>query len=261
MTIRDSLYDAEHPALVDAELFERVQRCLRRNGQNGGRHVRMSFDGILKGLLRCVPCRSAMVHTYSMKGTKRYRYYVCLNAQKRGWHVCPSKSIPASEIERFVVEQIKGIGRDHALVAETIGQTGEQAKLRIAELEHEQQALERELQRENAKLRELAALGATAAAADQMADRQERIRAAEQHATEVREELIALRRELIDEREITSALAAFDPVWETLTFKEKARILKLLVERVDYDGEKKTVSVTFHPTGIKTLAQELEESA
>jgi hypothetical protein len=30
--------------------------------------------------------------------------------------------------------------------------------------------------------------------------------------------------------------------------------MQLLVERVDYDGEKGTVSVTFHPTGIGALA-------
>ena len=29
--------------------------------------------------------------------------------------------------------------------------------------------------------------------------------------------------------------------------------MQLLVERVDYDGEKGTVSVTFHPTGIRSL--------
>ncbi len=45
----------------------------------------------------------------------------------------------------------------------------------------------------------------------------------------------------------------FDPVWETLTPREQARVIRLLVQRVDYDGEKGTVSVTFHPAGIKTL--------
>jgi len=33
----------------------------------------------------------------------------------------------------------------------------------------------------------------------------------------------------------------------------------LLVQRVDYDGEKGTVSITFHPAGIRTLSRELEE--
>ena len=94
-----------------------------------------------------------------------------------------------------------------------------------------------------------------------MAGLQESITDAEQRATQVREELIALGRELVDEKEITRAMSLFDPVWESLTLHEQARILRLMVKRVDYDGENGTVSVTFHPTGIKILAQELEEGS
>jgi site-specific DNA recombinase len=43
-----------------------------------------------------------------------------------------------------------------------------------------------------------------------------------------------------------------------LSAREQARILHLLVERVDYNGPKGTVAITFHPTGIKTLADELK---
>jgi hypothetical protein len=38
-------------------------------------------------------------------------------------------------------------------------------------------------------------------------------------------------------------------------------MVRLLVQHVEYDGEKSTVSVTFHPAGIKTLADELEEAS
>ena len=40
-------------------------------------------------------------------------------------------------------------------------------------------------------------------------------------------------------------------------------MIELLVERVDYDGAKGKVSITFHATGIKSLADELgkEKSA
>src|SRR5256885_6125659 len=38
--------------------------------------------------------------------------------------------------------------------------------------------------------------------------------------------------------------------------KEQARVIELLVERVDYDGKNGTVSITFHQAGIRTLAQE-----
>jgi site-specific DNA recombinase len=49
----------------------------------------------------------------------------------------------------------------------------------------------------------------------------------------------------------------FDPVWERLGPREQAQVIELLVERVDYDGVKGTVAVTFHAAGIKTLAEEL----
>ena len=103
-------------------------------------------------------------------------------------------------------------------------------------------------------------LGRAGTAPDRMADVQERIRAAEQRSTEVREELIAIGRELLDEKEVAKALALFDPAWDALSPREQARIIHLLVERVDYDGKNGTVSVTFHPAGIETLADELGEN-
>ena len=53
----------------------------------------------------------------------------------------------------------------------------------------------------------------------------------------------------------------FDPIWETLTPGEQARVIELLVEKVEYDGRDGQVTVTFHPTGIKALADELAERA
>lgn len=38
-------------------------------------------------------------------------------------------------------------------------------------------------------------------------------------------------------------VAAFDPVWETRMPKEKARVVRMLVQQVDYDGSTGTVSL------------------
>ena len=73
------------------------------------------------------------------------------------------------------------------------------------------------------------------------------------------EELIALGRELLDEKGVARALALFEPVWDSLAPREHIRVIRLLVQRVYYDGEQGTVSVTFHSAGIKTLSQELEK--
>ena len=260
ITYKGEIHRGEHPGIVDEEIFRRTQKLLRRNGSTGGRHVRNRFGAILKGLLRCAPCGCAMVPSHTVKKDRRYRYYVCTNAQKRGWHACPSKSIPAQEIERFVIDQVRCIGRDPALLAETLEEARAQAKTRIKELEVERRGLERDLGRHSTELRKLAGRVATnGTATDRMADLQDRIRTAEQRGTQIREELLRLGREAVDEQEVARAMEAFDPVWETLAPREQVRLTRLLVQRVDYDGEQGTVSVTLHPVGIKALSREFGE--
>lgn len=93
----------------------------------------------------------------------------------------------------------------------------------------------------------------------QTADVQDRIAATEQRAAKVRDELASLGRDVVDEGEVAIALASFGPVWESLAPREQARLIQLLVERVDYDGDKGTVSVTFRPGGIRELAEQQQQ--
>ncbi len=61
---------------------------------------------MLNGLLFCAHCDRAMTHSSSSNGSRRYRYYVCTQASRRGWDTCPSKSLPAGVIEQFVIDQL-----------------------------------------------------------------------------------------------------------------------------------------------------------
>ena len=79
----------------------------------------------------------------------------------------------------------------------------------------------------------------------------------ESRVRKVREQMQAIRERMLDEDEAATALSLFDPLWGTLTPAEQARVIGLLVERVDYDGAKGKVTISFHPTGIRALADEL----
>ena len=106
---RNETHAGEHAALVDAELWQEVQnllRCPRRAARGPSNQ-----NSLLQGLLRCRPCGCAMTPSSTRKGTRQYRYYTCCAAQKRGWQGCPSKAVPAGEIEQFVLEQIHQRGR------------------------------------------------------------------------------------------------------------------------------------------------------
>ncbi len=260
---KTDIHEGEHTAIVDAQTWQRVQALLVRNGRSGGAQVRNQFGALLKGLLNCVPCGCAMTPAHSTRnGTKRYRYYTCTGAQKKGWHSCPSKSIPAGEIEKFVVEQIRTIGKDPALWRQTFAAARVQGAARLEELTAERRGLERDLGRWQAEIHTLVAAGASTGSTPditRLADLHERVRLAERRVTEINEESNVLSGQQVYECEIEKALSVFDPVWESLTPHEQTRIVQLLVERVDYDGSANKVSITFQPAGIQTLADELAQ--
>jgi len=255
------IYEGEHSAIVSETLWHRVQDALRLNGRNGGKLVRNKYGALLKGLLHCKPCGCSMMHTYTSKKNRRYRYYVCMNAQKRGWENCPTKSVPAAEIERFVVDRVRAIGKNDDVLARTLEQAKQQSRKGLEELQIERRRLERELARHGAEVRRLidqAAAPGESPTTARLADLQERIRIGEQRATEVREQIIALSEKVVDEKELARTLSMFDPIWDSLSPNEQARAMHLLIERVTYDGEEGTLAITFRPTGIKALAEELE---
>ena len=65
----------------------------------------------------------------------------------------------------------------------------------------------------------------------------------------------------VNDADVATALARFGPTWDALGPREQGRLVRLLVERVDYDGAKGTVSVTFRANGIKQMALQLEMAA
>jgi site-specific DNA recombinase len=259
---KDEVHAGEHKPIVDADVFQRAQTLLLQNGRSGGRAQRNKHGAILRGLLRCRACDCAMSHSFSSKGSRRYRYYVCQRAQKNGWEACPSPSIPAGEIERIAIDEIKCIGRDPTLIKETLAQARAQAEDQLERLKAERTAVAGQLRADHAELGSLA--GKALPDDPHLADLNERVGDAERRLSEVESELATLGGNLVDEAEVAAALSDFNAVWDCLAPREQARIVELLVEQVVYDHERGGVAIAFRETGIKTLAAELaarEEAA
>ena len=266
LTYKDEEFEGEHEAIVDEKIWRAVRKLLRRNDRNGGPGTRSGamrnkHGALLKGLLYCAPCNCAMTHSITARGQKRYRYYVCTQAQKNGWDNCPTKSLPAAEIEAFIIGRIRCIGGDSKLAAKTLEQAQKQLSEKIDKLNNERRAIEHDMRRFYNEQRDLlkeAALdgeGESFATA-KLADTQEKIENSEKRIIAIREELAILESESVNGQELYAAVKSFDPVWESLSGREKSRLLHLLIERVGYDGEKESVSLTFRPSGIKALANE-----
>jgi site-specific DNA recombinase len=259
---KDQLFDGEHSALIEPELFGKVQTLLQHNGRSGGVEVRNRHGALLKRLLHCRACGHAMTHTFTAKRGRQYRYYTCVRAIKSGRAACPSASLPAAEIERVVVEQIRCIGRDPALLADVLAAARAGIEAEVSALRAERGDLMRELARHHAELHKLAANPmAGNAATGRLADLHERIQRDERRGTEIEAKLATLERERVSDADVRAAFADFQNVWGQLGPREQSRLLALLVARVEYDAAARTVSVSFHASGIKALSEPSMEQA
>jgi site-specific DNA recombinase len=259
---KDEVHDGEQPALIDADTFGRVQALLRCHGPEVGAPSTHRFSSLLKGLLRCVPCGCAMTPAHTTRqGGRRYRYYTCVHAQKNGWPTCPSKSIPAQPIEQLVIEQIQRLGRDPVLLEQMVTTVRQQDEARVAEWESERVGLERDLLRGQSEVRKLLAeVGSgvsSSGAVTRVAELQARLAQIEQRLARLRGQMEAWQQERLDQTAATEALAGLVPAWTGMTPQEQARVVRLLVARVDYDGKLGKASITFQPMGLRTLAGEM----
>lgn len=100
-------YRGEHTAIVAPEAWERAQNLITRREPIARGRSRNIHLALLNGLLFCESCGTRMVYSYAMKKDRKYPYYVCLNAQRKGWAACPAKSLPARAIEESVLGRIK----------------------------------------------------------------------------------------------------------------------------------------------------------
>ena len=94
-----------HQAIVDQALFDQVQEAIAsRRTQSRGRGASMHWP--LRGVLRCGQCGRPMSPSFSGHKNIRYRYYRC-RSEAGGKPPCKSVSLPALEIEDFVIETIR----------------------------------------------------------------------------------------------------------------------------------------------------------
>src|SRR5262245_29334562 len=105
---RHEVHQGEHPPIVDATTWYKVQELL--GAQRRSHELRQHSGALLRGLLFCRPCGRAMTPAHSTKNKRRYRYYTCTGAQKRGWHTCVHPSVSAAAMEQVVCQQLQQLG-------------------------------------------------------------------------------------------------------------------------------------------------------
>jgi site-specific DNA recombinase len=246
-----------HPGLQEAiikrDVFDRVQEILKQNSRMKQDLNRCKHNALLQGLLRCAACNCGMSHSYTKKGSTLYRYYICHKAQKQGWACCPSPSLPADQIEKFVIDQIRSVGQDPGVVRDTLAQSRVQTQTTVEQLKKEKNALERAILGHYERLNQAIAEESNETS---FADIQDQIREKEQRVSEIVDEMTSVSSLMIDESDVRESLGQFHEFWAALSPVERAKAIHQIVDSIQYDGHSKELSISYHPIGIRTFSQE-----
>ena len=249
-------YPAEHKAIISDDIFERVQAVLKSNHRVAHKHQSKRF-ALLRRMLRCGECGSLVQPAWTRNHGREYRYYTCAKKVKTGYKKCSLPSLPAGEIEKIVVEQLRGLFRHPDVIARTFrevatrGATGQEADVvsRLDDLRGRRKQAEQgarsllairdpegdfvqsELKRINGEIKSLDAAIRNLESSNGSAGH-------------------------IELTEVTNALQRLDPVWETLYPEEQRRVLELLIDSITVN--KKEIAIQFRANGIEQIVGELK---
>src|SRR5579884_3425688 len=246
----DEIVGAAHPRIVDDNTFDLVQQKLKENTRNPGRGHGPKLEALLRGLLYCACCGSAMSPSYSSSKNRRYRYYVCLRAMQRNGDGCTTRAVSAPVAEEAVIESV----RRFAMQPEVIEAIARAARQRLTEElgRHREELKTINVRVRNAKSQLVRAKNLDA---DREAALRDVVSSGEAKADQLRSLVERGERLRFDDQMVRQRMGTFDEVWKTMTIQQQAALLRQLIERVGYDARGDKVKVTYHSNGIREFSK------
>ncbi|MBI3846690.1 MAG: recombinase family protein [Planctomycetes bacterium] len=256
----DEIIKGIHPAIVPEAEWREVQSILRSNNRAGWKHERRPARTLLTGLLYCGTCGGRYLTAFS-GGPRKYGSYQCSKMRQRGADACKQSRVPVSELDNAVLREIRMIGRDPAIFEATLRAAREAVITRKPELESERDRLDGELRKLAQKRSALvdAIANGNAAGRDAILKKLGEIDVENDRLSRelerVRGELRSLECATIDEVELKRVLEQFDDAWDALVLEERRRLLALVVERIEFDGQARSLRVRFRANALSALSK------
>ncbi len=247
---KDKLFKGEHTALIEEDLFNRVQKLLN---QNNGTHHSANQDKhefLLKGLVRCQVCGSTMTSNFAYSKGEKYFYYKCVKVNKFGKEACPVKSAPAKELESLIVKRLSFLGQNKKLVERIVKEAQESSVKAFGSLRGDRKRIQEDIRRVDDKAQKLmSALGTSKNrfVMEKLDELETSKQKAEERLAEINLTIQKLEGQVIDAEIIRKNLKQFEVVIEKLTANEKKDLLRLLIKEVIYDQTQSKIKLTLRP--------------
>jgi site-specific DNA recombinase len=250
----EEIVDAEHEGIVPRVLFDEVQALLAR--PRATPPSRRLWSALLTGVLRCGACGAGMTPSYCTKGGRRYGYYTCQRIKDGGAAACPGSRVAQAAVEAAVLDRLRLIGTDPAVLEATVAAAHAEVDRQRAERQADAQRAGTEAARLAAEINDVVARGGDGPEVRRRLNSlREAHDAATRRVTDAKDALITLRARVIDPDDVRRAIESFGPVWDELFPEERIRLTRLVVERVTVTGSTGGIGIALHPDGVAELAR------
>jgi site-specific DNA recombinase len=111
-------YPGEHVGIIDSKVWDKVQARFQENPRKRAAATRAQTPSLLKGII-FGPTGVAMSPTHTRKNGRLYRYYLSQTVLKQGAGDCPVARVPAAEIEKIVIDQVRVLLLSPEIIVQT----------------------------------------------------------------------------------------------------------------------------------------------
>lgn len=134
MPHHDNVYDGQHEKIIEVETFNAVQAIKGLNRAGRLSPSKSVKNSLLKGMLICECCGTAMISTRAKRGSIFYEYYTSSTAVKEGYAKCQLGNLPAGELDEFVLHKVQELLQQPSLIQDVANYTKKE-NMPIAEAE------------------------------------------------------------------------------------------------------------------------------
>jgi len=210
---------------------------------------------ILQRLVKCGRCGAAMAYCWTRRQDRVYSYLRCSTEQKQGREACPTPTLSAPEVEAAIINEIKRMAQDPALVDQVFPEALEQTRQGREFLETERtRLLHQRQQGEEAIKRLVTTLESPTGelpevVGERIKDRQAEVQRLNARLQTAEQELAALDAQTINREHLTQTLAQFTDLWDALYPQERVKLVHSLIESVIYHDETDHLEFHFKTSG------------
>lgn len=238
------IFPGVHTPIISEDLFNRVGNLLARNMEgriqrtmkNENRHI-----FILKGLVKCANCDSAMSPTYNGKGIC---YYKCQRVMKLDKTACPTKAANADSLEEMIVGRLAYLAQHREVVDLMLEKAMAHSSDQLPTKREEKISLIANVDKVESELRNIAHILAQEGVQsskyrylmDTMSELEERRSAINQKIIDTDLEIRELEGQRIEADVLRNNLSRFNEVFQMLKSEERQELVQLYVKGILYDG-------------------------